>query len=231
MTIFAISDLHLSFANPKPMDIFGDQWRDHAARIAENWNKIVQPEDIVLVAGDISWGMRISEAMPDLEFIAARPGRKIMIRGNHDYWWSRQATNRIQRMIDPSITLMQGTSLVIENVGLTGTRGWRLEDYGLDGPAQGDSRIYERELSYLRRGLSSLTSGISHRLVMLHYPPFDLNLKPNAFRAVLEEFDVDTVVYGHIHTSTGAYLEGNIDGINYHLVSVDHTGFAPVRII
>jgi len=126
MSIYAISDLHLSLSGNKPMDIFGEAWRDHARRIAENWDSIVGPNDTVLLAGDHSWALKFEEAKPDLDYIAARPGRKILIRGNHDYWWRREATNRMQRVLPESITLLHGHALVVENVGITGTRGWRI---------------------------------------------------------------------------------------------------------
>jgi predicted phosphohydrolase len=231
MIIYAISDLHLSHADPKPMDVFGKGWKDHPEKIARNWDSMVTEDDIVLVAGDISWAMRLPGAVPDLDYIRDRPGRKFLIRGNHDYWWGRQSTNKIQRMLDPSITLLQGASAVIGGVGITGTRGWRMEDYNLEGPVQGDIKIYQRELTYLRQALESLPSDVTTKIVMLHYPPFDLNLRPNDFRTVLEEFQVDILVYGHIHSTTGSYLEGDVDGIAYHLVSVDHTDFSPIPVL
>jgi uncharacterized protein len=227
--IYAISDLHLSFENPKPMDIFGEEWSNHADAVARNWDSIVGEEDAVLIAGDTSWAMRLTEAIPDLSFIAKRPGKKYLIRGNHDYWWDRQSTNKIQRMVDPSIKLLHGTSTVIDGVGIAGTRGWRLEDAASDDPDQGDLKIHNRELVYLRRSLASLPQDIDTRIAMLHYPPFDVNLEPNDFRSVLEEYRVDILIYGHIH-STASYLEGDIGGIAYYLTSVDHIGFKPVPI-
>jgi len=212
------------------MDIFGREWHDHAKKIARNWDRSVSPEDVVLVAGDTSWAMRLPEATGDLDYVAARPGKKFLIRGNHDYWWGRQATNKVQRMVDPSITLIQGTSVVVDGVGIAGTRGWRLQDYELEGPVQGSVKIYERELAYLRRALSSLPPDISTTIAVLHYPPFDLGLEPNDFRAVLDEFRVDILVYGHVHRGTGSYLEGEVGGIRYYLAAVDHTGFTPVRV-
>lgn len=212
------------------MDVFDSIWQDHPEKIARNWDEAVSSEDVVLVAGDTSWAMRLSEAMPDLDFLAARTGRKFLIRGNHDYWWGRQSTNKIQRMVHPSITLLQGTSAVVGDVGIAGTRGWRIDDYELSGPVKGDAKILDRELSYLRRALGSLPEQVSTRIAMLHYPPFDLNLEPNAFRTVLEEFNVHILVYGHVHKGTGAYLEGDIGGIRYYLTSVDHTGFKPVKV-
>ena len=231
MAFFAISDLHLSFADHKPMDVFGVEWTAHAERIAANWDRVVSPEDTVLVGGDVSWALKLAQAAPDLEYLAARPGRKLLIRGNHDYWWGREATNKIQRLVDPSMILLQGKCTVVDRVGIAGTRGWRLEDYDLEGPVERDTKIYQRELAYLRRALESLSEDVETRVVMLHYPPFDMSLQPNEFRVLLDEFRVDILVYGHVHKGIGGYLEGDINGIRYYLASVDHTDFSPVRIL
>lgn len=226
MSIYAISDLHLSLSGEKPMDIFGDAWRDHAARIAENWDSIVCPEDTVLLPGDHSWALRFEEAKPDLDYIAARPGRKILVRGNHDYWWRREATTRIQKQLPENMILMHGRALVIEGVGITGTRGWRVELE--EDPDAGDSKVMMRELSYLERGLSEMPADVEKRIVMLHYPPFNADLEPNEFADVLQAHKVDILVYGHIHT--GFYLQGDVNGIDYRLVSADHVDMTPVRI-
>jgi predicted phosphohydrolase len=229
MAIFAISDLHLSLNRPKPMDVFGEAWLHHDVRIAANWDSAVGNDDTVLVAGDHSWALRFEEAKPDLDYIAARPGRKILIRGNHDYWWARESTNRIQRQLHKSIQLMHGRGIVVENVGITGTRGWRVDDQTQEEGSPGDLKVMRRELMYLERGLREIPKLVDRKLVMLHYPPFDADLEPNDFARLLQAYEVDILVYGHIHT--GQYLEGRIDGIEYRLVSVDHTGFAPVKVV
>lgn len=226
VAIYAISDLHLSLGGDKPMDIFGEIWRDHPERIAENWDSMVGPEDTVLIAGDHSWALRLEHARRDLEWIARRPGRKIMIRGNHDYWWRREATNRIQREMPEGILLMHGRGAVVENVGIAGTRGWRVELE--EDPDAGDERVMRRELMYLERGLAEIPPDVERKIVMLHYPPFDADLEPNDFAQIVEAHAVDTLVYGHIHT--GYYLEGVVNGVEYKLVSVDHTDLRPVRV-
>lgn len=228
MSIYAISDLHLSLNNPKPMDVFGDIWREHEKQIAQNWDKTVSDEDTVLVAGDHSWAMKFDDAIADLQYIAERPGRKILIRGNHDYWWRREATSRIQSQMHESIYLMHGRGIVVENTGITGTRGWRIEEYG-DNNQPRDERVMQRELMYLERGLREIPGDVEKKIVMLHYPPFNADLEPNAFTGLLQAYGVDILIYGHIHT--GAYLEGDVKGIEYKLVSVDHTGFNPVKIV
>jgi len=152
MSIYAISDLHLSLANPKPMDIFGPAWVNHPEKLRENWDAVVTDADIVLLPGDLSWAMRLPEAKPDLDFVAERPGRKILIRGNHDYWWQRQATSRIQRIVDRNLTFLQGTSVVMDGAGITGTRGWRV-DWEARGHGWERGRVGEWENG--RQGLPS----------------------------------------------------------------------------
>lgn len=227
MSIYAISDLHLSLSGVKPMDIFGEIWANHPQRIAENWDAIVRPDDTVLIAGDHSWELRFEGASLDLEYIARRPGTKIMIRGNHDYWWQRESTNRIRGLLHESIRLMHGTAIVVDNIGVTGTRGWRIEME--EDPDAGDERVMRRELMYLERGLQAIPAGVEKKIVMLHYPPFNADLEPNAFADILQSYGVDILVYGHIHT--GYYLEGNVNGIDYRLVSADHIDFRPVLIV
>lgn len=226
MSIYAISDLHLSLSNPKPMDIFGEIWCDHPRRIAENWDAVVKPDDTVLICGDHSWALKFEGALADLQYIAERPGHKIMIRGNHDYWWHREATTRIQKQVDESIRLMHGHAIVVGNIGITGTRGWRVELE--EDPDAGDPKVMKRELGYLERGLAEIPGNVDKKIVMLHYPPFNADLEPNEFADVLQAYNVDILVYGHIHT--GFYLQGNINGIEYILASVDHTDMKPVLI-
>jgi predicted phosphohydrolase len=227
MSIYAISDLHLSLSGKKPMDVFGEIWTNHPERIAANWDSMVGPDDTVLLCGDHSWELRFDEAIQDLRWIAARPGRKVMIRGNHDYWWRREATSRIQKQLPESIHLMHGHAIVVEGCGITGTRGWRIELE--EDPDAGDERVMRRELMYLERGLSEMPPDVEKKIVMLHYPPFNADLEPNEFADVLQAHHVDILVYGHIHT--GYYLEGDAHGVEYRLVSADHTGFKPVRIV
>lgn len=226
MSVFAIADLHLGLGVQKPMHVFGESWRDHHLRIAANWDEMVAPEDTVLVCGDTSWALRLDDAKPDIEWLAARPGVKILIRGNHDYWWRREATNRIQREVPESIYLMHGRAVQVEGLWVSGTRGWRVELE--EDPDAGDEKVLRRELMYLERGLREMPPDAPTKLVMLHYPPFNADLEPNEFADLLQAYGVHRLVYGHIHT--GYYLEGEVNGIDYRLVSVDHVDFRPVRI-
>ena len=225
MSIFAISDLHLSFHKPKSMDIFGEAWKDHHLKVAANWDRMVSGDDVVLVVGDLSWAVRFTEAAPDIAFLAERPGRKILIRGNHDYWWRREATNRLNSLLPEGVELLQGHAVTIGDCAITGTRGWRQEE---EENEAGDEKVLARELRLLERGCLEMLQDASRRIAAIHYPPFDTSLRPNDFDALARRHGVDTIVYGHIHG--GLSLNGMHDGVQYHLVSVDHTGFAPVLI-
>lgn len=245
MAIYAISDLHLSLASPKPMDIFGPVWTNHADKIRENWERIVREDDTVLLPGDLSWAMRFQEAEPDLNFIADLPGQKILIRGNHDYWWQRRSTSRIQQIVDRNMVFLQGTSAMVGDIGVTGTRGWRVEqkDGGLSLPPGEEAipksetqnpqseKVLARELSYLEKGLQSIPETARLKIVMLHYPPFDERLRPNEFTHLLHKYSVDILVYGHVHLGLGTWLEGEVDGVQYHMVSADVVNFTLQPIV
>lgn len=243
MAIYSISDLHLSFAKPKPMDVFGPVWENHAEKIRQNWDALVSPSDIVLLPGDLSWALRLSEAEPDLDFVRQRPGRKVLTRGNHDFWWQRLVTSRLQKTVDKDMTFLQGTSVVMDEVGITGTRGWRIDrelgarssDEGLVAADSTDpgqaAKIYRRELAYLEKGLQSIPDSVETRIAMLHYPPFDEHLEPNEFAHLLTKYAVTHLVYGHIHLGLGNWIDGEVDRINYRLVSADVVDFVPQLII
>lgn len=211
------------------MDIFGPAWVDHPKRIRENWDAAVTDDDIVLLPGDLSWAMHFPEAKPDLDFIAERPGRKVLIRGNHDYWWQRRATSRIQRVIDRNLIFLQGTSVVMDGIGITGTRGWRV-DWDTETRGKSDE-ILKRELDYLERGLKSIPDSVGLKIAMLHYPPFDEQLRPNEFARLLAKYSVDILVYGHVHVGLGKWLEGMVEGVRYHMVSADVVDFTPQLIV
>ena len=223
MSIYAISDLHLGFSEDKPMDIFGDIWHNHTEKIKENWDSIVSDKDTVLVCGDLSWARTFSDADEDLRFLHERKGHKILIRGNHDFWWHRNAFNKISKLMPPDITLLQGSSIKIGSVGIAGTRGWRDEQ----SPDKGE-KVILRELAYLERALESIQD-CETKIVMMHFPPFDLDMTLNRFAQMIKSYGTNILVYGHIHN--GESIEGDVDGVQYRLVAVDHIGFKPVRII
>jgi len=212
------------------MDVFGPSWENHAETIKRNWDAQVLDSDLVLVAGDTSWAMRLNDAMPDLAYLGERPGRKIVVRGNHDYWWKREATRRLQSVVDPSITLLQGQAAVFDGVGITGTRGWAEDAEG--GSEEQNRRILERELRYLEAGLTALPEDLKLRIVVLHFPPYSASLEPNAFLDLAREHSVGIIVYGHLHLPMSERrLEGDVDGVRLHLAAVDSVGFGPSLIV
>lgn len=225
MALFAISDLHLAFAVDKPMDRFGPQWVDHAERVARAWRERVGDSDTVLVCGDTSWAMRLDEARPDLDYLGGLPGRKILLRGNHDYWWGSLA--RLKRALPPGIEPLQNSSLEAEGWAICGSRGWLLPT---PESRPEDLAIYRREIGRLRLSLASAPPGLP-RLAMLHYPPWMPGQESTDVVALLREFGVRQCVYGHLHAlEPGAYPEGTHQGIRYHCVSVDLVDFAPRRL-
>jgi len=232
MTIWTISDLHLSTARPKPMDIFGSRWKDHAQRIAAAWQARVRPDEWVLLAGDISWAMKISEALPDLAWIEALPGRKVMIRGNHDYWFPRRV-GPLRAHLPPSITALSGDATDIGAAVVCGTRGWITPDPpGFK--AETDTRIYERELNLLDNALRAaqqLAQGQRPIIVMIHYPPF-LNQQPTEFAQRIAAAGAAACIYGHLHRPEdwATAVQGRVEGVNYQLTACDYLGFGPVAV-
>lgn len=232
MKVFAIGDLHLSGAVDKPMDIFGPAWEQHARRIEYAWRDLVSEEDIVLLPGDFSWAMHLEEAQVDFAFLHALPGAKVMIRGNHDYWWN--SVSKVRAVLPPSIRVVQNDSISFGGVHIAGTRGWTCP--GSAGFEQDDQKIYDREVGRLAMSLAKLSAAVGpaggRRIAMLHYPPFNESRAPSGFTEKLEAAGVETLLYGHLHGKScrGAF-EGERNGISYHLVSADHIGFAPKLIL
>jgi hypothetical protein len=226
MSIFAISDLHLGFAVDKPMDRFGPEWVGHAEKVALAWRERVRDEDTVLVCGDTSWAMRLAEAAPDLAWLGAQPGRKVLLKGNHDFWWASRA--QVRRALPPGVVPLQHDSLEVEGWQVCGTRGWLLP-----GPESlpEDQALYVRELGRLRLSLESIR-GPGRRIAMLHFPPYPLDRGTSEVLELLLEFGVEMCVYGHLHAmAPGTYPQGPHRGIEFHCVSLDLAGFAPRRVV
>ncbi|WP_099203098.1 metallophosphoesterase [Miniphocaeibacter massiliensis] len=221
--IFSISDLHLDYTGKKSMDLFGDNWRNYEQKIFSNWKKIVKKEDIVLVAGDISWAMNIEEAYNDLIRIDKLPGTKIMIKGNHDYWWSSLSKNNKLNL--KSINFLQNNSFEYENILIVGTRGWE------DSNEESDNyKVYKRELLRLELSIKSANKN-NKKIAMIHYPPFDRYKEPNEFHYMMKEYNISKCVYGHLHgPGLVNVVEGIIDGIEYICTSCDYIDFIPKNI-
>lgn len=228
MRIFALGDPHLSLSTDKPMDIFGPNWDNHAARLEAAWRAAVQPEDAVLLPGDISWGMSLDEAKADLAFLAALPGTKVLLRGNHDYWWN--SISKVRAALPGGMHAVQNDSLVLGGVAVLGTRGWVCPGSTLFDPAV-DQKLYERELIRLELSLKSAQAGMP-KLCMLHYPPFNERRQQSGFTELLEAYGVEHAVYGHLHgKACRNAFEGIRNGVEYTLCSADHLEFAPKLIL
>jgi len=228
--VYAIGDLHLDSVVEKPMDIFGAGWENHWERIVTDWKSKVTPEDIVLIPGDISWGMKVSEAVPDLNLIKALPGKKVIIRGNHDYWW--ESISEVRSLLDENMWALQNDSIRIDNVVMCGTRGWAVPEKEFK--TKDDEKIFRRELIRMELALQDLTKKRQEGdtcIAMIHYPPFNAKLLPSEFTRLFEQYGIHKVVYGHLHGKgcrACKYLEQN--GIQYYLTSCDLIGMTPIEI-
>lgn len=227
--IYAIGDLHFDYSKRKPMDIFGDNWKDHEGQIIDNWNEKITDNDLILIPGDISWALKLEEAYYDLERIEKLPGTKAMIKGNHDYWW--QSLSKIEALDLKSINFIQNNSIEYNNIGICGTRGWSPRDS--DGFDEQDEKVFKRELLRLEMSIKSMKKDLDKRIVMLHYPPFSFkDKKPNEFVDIMKEHNIDICIYGHLHAEGHKFaVEGNIEGIEFHCVACDFIEFDPKYII
>lgn len=221
MKVFAISDLHLSINNPKPMDIFGGNWDNYWDKIKSNWNNVVSNDDIVLISGDISWALKLQDAIPDLEEIDKLPGTKIIIRGNHDYWWT--SYQKVKNILPKSILAVQNNAIAFDNVVICGTRCWSIPTAN---SSEHDLKIYARELIRLKMTLDEASKSSNNELpiiLMLHYPPFNALWQDNEVTNLINEYpNVIKVVYGHLHgkdcRAKDIVIKNNIP---YHLTSCD----------
>lgn len=228
MALFAISDLHLDLNGQKPMDVFGDNWHKHDEKLKKNWISKIKNEDTVLIAGDMSWSIKIENGMQDLEWIHSLPGKKIMIRGNHDYWWS--SITKLNKLYD-DMKFIQNNFFIYNDYAICGTRGWILP--GSESFSEHDQKIYNREIIRLRLSLdSAVKQGFNKFICMIHYPPVNEKLVQSGFTQVFEEYNVSKVIYGHLHgVSTSRALNGEFNSIEYLLTSSDFLKFDPVKIL
>ena len=228
--IFAIGDLHLSLSvENKSMDVFGPGWTNHVNRLREGWQDTVAEGDLVLVPGDISWGLRLEEAAADLDFIHGLKGTKMLLRGNHDYWWT--GYGKVQSVLPPSIRAVQNNALVWNDVVVGGTRGWNTPA-DVDFSESKDRKIFEREKLRQELSLRAMDAQAGRlRVFMLHYPPFNEKGAPTEFASLLAGRGMDHCVYGHLHgRSCLGGFEGSYEGTEYHLTSADHLRFVPKLI-
>lgn len=225
--IYGIGDLHLDYSKKKPMDIFGENWLDHEEKIFENWKSKIKSEDLVLMPGDISWALKLEDAYNDLKKIDELPGKKIITKGNHDYWW--ESKKKMNSLGLETIFFLQNDSYKYENITVVGTRGWKAKDS--EDFTEHDEKMYNREVNRLKLSLDSIENRGDKIISMLHYPPFNLDSSPNEFVNLMKEYDVDICIYGHLHSEGHKYVvEDIIEDIEFLCVSSDYIDFNPFKI-
>lgn len=231
MSIYAISDLHLSINNPKPMNIFGPVWDNYLEAIEKDWAEKIGDDDIVLLSGDLSWAMRLEDAKSDIDYISALKGKKVIIRGNHDYWW--KSISAVRALLPEGSYAVQNDAVKIGNNVICGSRLWMTPEYGKTQAAE-DKTIYDRELLRLAMSLESakklMTEG-DRLFVMVHYPPFNSTFASTVFTDKIAEYAPEAVVYGHLHGSSSRVCRKLVlNGVTYYLTSCDLVGNKLVKI-
>lgn len=221
MKIFAISDLHLSTACDKPMDIFGKTWENYVDKIIDNWQQLVSDEDIVLLPGDFSWAMRMEDALPDFALLSPLKGYKVILRGNHDYWWN--TLSQVRNNLPDRFYALQNDCIRIGDVLICGSRGWLCPDG--NNLTTEDNKIYLREIERLKLSLECMTKQRKPTdtvIGMMHFPPFNGRYDAGEFVNLFVKYNVDTVVYGHLHgKDSRATKYMNRYSINFYLTSCD----------
>ena len=240
MKIYAIGDLHLSLKNKfepgrwdeikeyKPMDRFGDHWEQHTKKIYQNWQQQIRRGDVVLVPGDLSWAQKLEETDNDFDFISQLPGTKILVKGNHDYWW--QSISQLRSKLPDDTYALQYDSMGVNGVSIAGTRGWVCPNQ--DQFSEHDQKIFRREAMRLKRSLESIENREKKLIVMFHYMPTNEKHETNQFIEILQEYEVDICLYGHLHgqKSHEIRLPQTKWGIEFKLVSADFLDFEPELI-
>lgn len=250
MKIFALADFHLSFGiKNKGMEVFGDHWKNWTAAIEKNCHEKIQEEDLLLIAGDISWAMKFEDALVDLNWIAKLPGKKVITRGNHDYWWA--SLSKMQTSVPDSIYFIHNNSVTFDDVTIGGVRLWDSPEFNFqslieikENPLvkketrsqeeleQENKKIYQRELARLQMSLDTLCKTAKYRIAMVHYPPIGTELKETQASKLLESYHIDHCVFGHLHNlKTKEPLFGALNGVEYHLTSCDYLDFSPKLIL
>lgn len=231
MSLYAIGDLHLAFSVDKPMDIFGSVWKDHEKKIYKKWNKLIKEKDTVVIAGDHSWGRNMSEAQKDLEFIKELPGKKIMLRGNHDMFWDAKKTGKLNELYKGELNFLQNNFYTYEDHAIVGTKGYCYE--GKDSYEHFE-KLRDRELQRLEMSFEAAKqAGYDKYIMFLHYPPTSIGEMESPFTLMAEKYGASKVIYAHCH-GVDRYddsFKGWVNGIEYKLVSGDYLKFKPEKIM
>ena len=231
MNVYSISDLHLDINNTKPMDIFCPVWHNYLDKIVDSWNSLVQDVDVVMLAGDYSWAMKLDEVVPDFDFLKNLKGTKILIRGNHDYWWS--SVSRVREKLPSNTYALQNDAIKIGEYIFCGNRGWQIPEGKYD--TEENQKLYNRELVRLELSMKSakkLQTNNEKIIYITHYPPFNNKIEPSLYTKMLEEYGVSYVVFGHLHGYVNPkMLYNEINGIKYFLTSCDAVKNRLVKIV
>jgi Predicted phosphohydrolase len=228
MSVFVIADLHLSFGVNKPMDVF-EGWHDYTDKLARNWRAIVKDTDTVVLAGDISWGMKLEETVKDFQYIHDLPGRKLILKGNHDYWWSTK--NKIDNFFAENgfddMHIIHNCAYEADDIAVFGTRGWLYNSKSDD-----DVKIVNREAGRLAASLNEAKRTMKKPVAFLHYPPVYDNMECTEILDILEQNGIEDCYYGHIHGKYAAKKApiGEYKGIKMHLIACDYVDFCPVLV-
>jgi predicted phosphohydrolase len=212
------------------MDVFGPDWKDHTAKIERNWRQVVHEDDVVLVAGDLSWAMKLEGARPDLEWLDSLPGKKVLIRGNHDYWWT--TLRKVQAVAGSTVTLLQNNAVQLDGYVVCGARLWSVPDaewpsWAEDDEVARDDKLWQRELIRLGLSIENARRMGGTRLAMVHFPPVGPSGESTDASRMLEEAGVELCVFGHLHGPDIDWKDQIIGGIRYVLVSCDQINFTP----
>lgn len=228
MAVFAIGDLHLSLNGEKPMDRFGEVWKQHPEKIREGF-AAVGPDDLTVLAGDLSWAMNMQAARPDFAFVQDLPGKKLILKGNHDYWWgtAAKAYRFFQECGFDSLEILHNNAYFYGDWALCGTRGWFYEE---ERGTEHDRKLIEREVQRLERSLQA--GGDREKIVFLHYPPVFQNYRCEEILQLLQAYRVQRCYYGHIH-GRGCPLafNGRVGCTEFQLISADWLRFVPVQVL
>ena len=231
MALYALGDLHLAFQSDKTMDIFGKVWKNHEKKIEKNCNKLMTEEDTLVLVGDHTWGKGLENCEKDFEFIENLPGRKILIRGNHDNFWNAKKTQRLNDMFKGRLLFLQNNFYPYGDYAIVGTKGYCYE--GLDTRAHADMLI-EREAKRLKVSFEAArTEGFDKFIMFLHYPPTSIDERTSRFTYMAEVYGAEQVIYAHCHGKERFHdsLMGNVNGVKYSLVSGDYLDFVPMKIL
>lgn len=228
MALYAIGDLHLSLASNKPMDVFGAGWTNYVERIREGFSALTEA-DVTVLCGDLSWAMGLEESLEDFRFIDALPGRKYIIKGNHDYWWN--TASKMKKFFEANglttLEVMHNNCFLYGDVALCGTRGWFYEEDAAAGSH--NDKVLQRELGRLETSLKA--AGEREKICFLHYPPLYHGYRCEEVLKLLKQYDVRRCCYGHLHgPSHRLAVRGAAEGIEFTMVSADYLSFVPKKI-